>query len=59
MAAPLEIIFHQRRQLRENIGHPPPRAFHSPSRVQRSPLGTREGVGMDGHLIEIVGAPPL
>lgn len=30
IAAPLEIIFHQRRQLRENIGHPPPELFIIP-----------------------------
>ena len=56
---PSKLFFYQRRQLRENIGYPPPELFIVPLEPGDLLRVHAEGVGMDGHLIEIVGAPPL
>ena len=56
---PARLFFHQRRQLREYIGHPAPELFLVPLEPGDLLWVHAEGVGMDGHLIEIIGAPPL
>lgn len=56
---PSKLFFHQRRQLREYIGHPAPELFIVPLEPGDFLRVHAEGVGMDGHLIEIIGAPPL
>ena len=58
-AHPSKSFFHQYRQLRENIGHPPPELFIVPLEPGDLLRVHAEGIGMDGHLIEIVGAPSL
>ena len=52
-------FLYQRRQFCEHIGHPPPELFIVPLESGDLLRVHAEGVGMDGHLIEIVGAPPL
>ena len=52
-------FFYQRRQLREHIGHLPPQLFIVPLESGNLLRVHTEGIGMDGHLIEIVGTPPL
>ena len=56
---PARLFFHQRRQLREYTGHPAPELFIVPLEPGDLLRVHAEGVGMDGYLIEIVGAPPL
>ena len=56
---PAKSFLHQRRQLHEHIGHPAPELFIVPLEPGDLLRVHAEGVGMDGHLIEIVGAPPL
>ena len=58
-AHPSKSFFHQYRQLREYIGHPAPELFIVPLEPGDLLRVHAEGVGMDGYLIEIVGAPPL
>ena len=57
--APRQSFLHQRRQLHEHIGHPAPELFIVPLEPGDLLRVHAEGIGMDGHLIEIVGAPPL
>ena len=47
------------RQLREHIVHPVPELFVVPLEASNLLWVHAEGVSMDGHLIEIVGTPPL
>ena len=56
---PSKLFFYQRRQLRENIGYPPPELFIVPLESSDLLRVHAESVDMDGHLIEIVGVPPL
>ena len=56
---PARLFFHQRRQLREYIGHPALALFIVPLKPGNLLRVHAEGVGMDSHLIEIVCTPPL
>ena len=56
---PSLLFFYQRRKFREHIRHLPPELFIVPLEPGDLLRVHAEGVGMDGHLIEIVGAPPL
>ena len=56
---PYLLLRDDNRQLREHIGHPAPELFIVPLESGNLLRVHAEGVGMDGHLIEIVGTPPL
>lgn len=56
---PSKSFLHQRRQLHEHIGYPAPQLFIVPLEPGDLLRVHAEGIGMDGHLIEIVGTPPL
>lgn len=58
-AASPSLLFYQRRQLHEHIGHLSPQLFIVPLEPGDLLWVHAEGVGLDGYLIEIVGAPPL
>ena len=55
--APRKSFLHQRRQFHEHIGHPAPELFIVPLKPGDLLRVHAESIGMDGHLIEIVGAP--
>ena len=56
---PSKLFLYQRRQFHEHIRHPALELFIVPLEPGDLLRVHAEGVGMDGHLIEIVGAPPL